>query len=305
MPGSSLRGKAPGGAPRPVLKSRSGSSTSSLRRLSDDGAGSATSSQARSAKPPQQASTSVAAASVATATPCAPVKKTSFKPANKSDVTSQADGDNTTAQPTHVRPTSGEGNVAGRYNTDAAALPPWSCILAPKIRYQPNTLVWRVNELPKGIAEACATLDQRRYQPTSAEHGLAFRLRDAVPGGSTSTLNRIRPEDERLREGVATPQLEKWAAPGWWGCGPKKIGNDKLAATYEDLGMNWQEDGFPLKTLIQKSVSTPLINGKYDHFNPFMSHFSKRSDGGVIVCDVSVAGKAGPSKRDPKLGRGK
>jgi hypothetical protein len=193
--------------------------------------------------------------------------------------------------------------TGGRLDKHGAVLPPWSCTLNPKVRYQPTTLLWRVHELPEGMAKACAALDQRRYQPTSADHGLEFRLRDAVPGGSTATMVRIG-QAGRVppREGAVTPKIEPFRHPTWWGCGPKKE-VEKLSSTYEDIGTDFHEQ--EAKNRLTQSISAPLLDGKFNHDNPFMSHFMNRGPSGEIVCDVSVAAKCGPSLRDSKLGPGR
>lgn len=316
MPLSRAARTAPGGAPRAALKPRTRcSSTSSLKPVRgssnvDQGAcrkeeprltyaPDSFALQATSAKSPSAYS----ACSRSTGVMKQPAALPEICPPDRSGKLSETREPLPAATLEPPKKSEDDG-TAGRLNKHAAVLPPWSCTLNPKVRYQPTTLVWKVHELPHGMAKACAALDQRRYQPTSADHGLAFRLRDAVLGGATSTLTRIgRAAKVPPREGVATPRIEPFKHPTWWGCGPKKE-IEKQTSTYEDLGINWQEQDFPKEKLSQ-SISAPLLDGYYNHCNPFMSHFSKRGPSGEIVCDVSVAGKCGPSARDPKLGRGR
>lgn len=189
-----------------------------------------------------------------------------------------------------------DGMQGGKVNADGAVLPPWSCILAPKIRYQPTTLIWKVHEVPSGMQRALKSLDARRYQPMSQEHGLHFRLRpDAAP-----PLERICNDKVAApREGVASPRIHKFEHPTWWGCGPKDLAAMKLTSSYDNHGENWQEQGFGKEQT--KSIDVPRLDGEFKHDNPFMSQFHKRIDGGSIVYDTSVADKRGCCLRDPNL----
>jgi len=191
-----------------------------------------------------------------------------------------------------------DGVRAGKLNAAGAVLPPWSCILHGKVRYQPTTLMWKVHELPNGMQRALKSLDAKRYQPMSAEHGLPFKLRDAVPGGSCPQLERIfRDETPAPREGVASPRIHKFAHPTWWGCGPKDSEAQKLSSSYEDLGENFRERGFHMQPT--ESINVPTLDGRYIHDNPYMAQFGKRTDGGSVVFDVSVCDKRGCCLRDP------
>lgn len=317
--------KALGGAPRLVLRPRARSSSAgSLRRLGAGGLATAGTNantpikQDVQARRPTPAAKTIAAER-RSATPVRSGAAASSSACDLNLATDMASRDATSRTP--VRLSTGTREViapaavrieddttacGGKLNADAAVLPPWSCVLNHKIRYQPTTLVWKVHEVPKGMARAVKALDARRYQPMSADHGLHFKHRDAKPGapGSTATLERIcRDSEAPPREGVQTPSKFKWDAPTWWGCGPKESESLKLTSSYEDLGENFQEQGIGKE--MTHSISVPMLDGRYVHDNPFMSQFAKRTDGGCIVYDVSVNGKAGCCLRDPKCPRPK
>lgn len=309
-----------GGAPRAVLRPRTGSSSTSSLRKVDGGsqiqAGAQKRDKPRVIRELEKVSETASAKSPAASSSCSQSRGVLKQPAPCTSLNEVPPPEalekrlptrgQKLAAKADVAPTqqTDDDGTAGRLDRHAAVLPPWSCTLNPKVRYQPTTLIWKVHDMPGGMAKACAALDERRYQPTSADHGLAFRLRDAGPGGSEPTLTRIgRDGKVPPREGVRTPHVENFKHPTWWGCGPKKE-VEKQTSSYEDLGVNWQEQDFPNDKL-SHSISAPLLDGLYKHSNPFMSHFSKRGPSGEIVCDVSVAGKCGPSARDPKLGRGR
>jgi len=315
MPSSNSNGsRAPGGAPRAVLRLRTGSnSTSSLRRVGvKTGATANMLSQSRNAderrETPAVRSSSGTPLRLATpmrsSTPARSVAP-DISPTERSTPPAVQKRSAAGSAPNVAKVAEeDEGVMGGRLNADGAVLPPWSCILNSKIRYQPTTLVWKIHEVPKGMDRAVKALDARRYQPTSADLGLAFRLRDAKPGGSIATLERICCDKTvPVREGVPTPTVHKFQHPSWWGCGPKDSEAFKLSSTYEDLGENWQEQGIGKE--LTHSISTPLLDGRFTHQNPFMAQFAGRTDGGCIVYDVSVNGKAGCCARDPKCPRPK
>eukprot|EP00927_Polykrikos_kofoidii_P022285 TRINITY_DN20840_c0_g1_i1.p1 TRINITY_DN20840_c0_g1~~TRINITY_DN20840_c0_g1_i1.p1 ORF type:complete len:366 (-),score=55.07 TRINITY_DN20840_c0_g1_i1:31-1128(-) len=189
----------------------------------------------------------------------------------------------------------------GKLSAEAASLPPWSCPLNSSIRYQPTTLVWRVDKLPQGLAKAAKELDSRRYQPTSAEMGLNWRLRDAVPGGAGATHERIGAGTPAAREGAKTPPVGRTAYPTWWGL-PGGVGGER--PTYEEIGEWFGEKGLIKEEARFDRVPLPTdckprLDGRYDHSNPFIAQFGRRGPGGLVVCDVSVCGKGGPGQRDP------
>lgn len=113
-------------------------------------------------------------------------------------------------------------------------------------------------------------------------------------------MNRITSDKPSVREGVGTPRKGKIDYPTWWGL-PGGTGGDR--STYEDLGEHYAEEGPFMKDRYDQhplhSDSLPLLNGKYDHDNPFIVQFGRRGPGGLVVYDVSTAAKGGPNLRDP------
>jgi len=310
MPASGSFAKPPGGACRTVPRPRANSSsTSCLKRVgavsgakAAPRAASLSSEAAQVGRNPPAKLVDVAATPVRNATPVrsarsAPdVLQVSRRPASGSGKAKQVS--------LPPPPEEDDGVRTGKLNADGAALPPWSCTFHKKIRYQPTTLIWKVHEIPKGMQKAVASLDARRYQPTSADHGLDFRLRHAVPGGplwESASLERLGKNclEGRAppREGMASPRVHKWDAPLWWGCGPPLTDDAKLSSSYDDLGLAGQRIGIGKEQTLSKSV--PSLDGRFTHDNPFMSQFAFRTPGGGIVYDVSVNAKAGCCARDP------
>mmetsp|Transcript_46709 Transcript_46709/g.134543 ORF Transcript_46709/g.134543 Transcript_46709/m.134543 type:complete len:219 (-) Transcript_46709:165-821(-) len=161
-----------------------------------------------------------------------------------------------------------------------AQCPPWSTPFKAAVRRQSSTLQFKVDPLPDGLVEAQGRLEQRRYQPTSADHGLAYRLREWRPAPAASAASA-----------PATPLAPKPAPapPSWWG---QAGGVEESRPCYEDHG-SWyprQSDTLAGREML-RSGSLPLLNGKYAHENPFTAQWMKRGPGGLIVCDISVCPK--------------
>ncbi|CAE8647718.1 unnamed protein product [Polarella glacialis] len=196
---------------------------------------------------------------------------------------------------------------------------PWSEPLQPWVRENPTTLTMEMRKLPQGLCKAQQRLDARRYQPSYADHGLSWRLRDTPlastedtrgPGGSSSSQCRSegktpkqssRPKVGALAASAApelsshqsvgaatlTPSKQKY--PIWWGNGGLAPEEDR--PTYEDLG-SWYVRGKESNKNLSRTRSLPLVHGKYTHENNFLSQFPySRGPGGVVVCDISVAPK--------------
>mmetsp|Transcript_65743 Transcript_65743/g.142668 ORF Transcript_65743/g.142668 Transcript_65743/m.142668 type:complete len:254 (-) Transcript_65743:6-767(-) len=214
--------------------------------------------------------------------------------------------------------------ASGRKAT-AGQCPPWSTPLKPAVRLQSTTLQFSLHQMPQELAAVQARLSRDRYQPTSADHGLAFIARGvaqpegkdgeaaaivaATPapsrpptGASVRMIPLLSEEASALppRASTAASQLSTTSGkrrirhvplqhPSWWG---QAGGAEPSRPSYEEHG-SW----FPRQTTTiagQESLekeSLPLLNAHYDHQNPFTAMWMKRGPGGAIVCDISVSGK--------------
>lgn len=194
------------------------------------------------------------------------------------------------------------------FDNDAAVagiLPPWTVERAKASRHQPTTLQFHLHRFPADIREIQESLDMRRYQPTSADMGLDFRL-NRTPQGDASQRG-VKPVGfgalDRTGElprhtamatqsaGKVPPKTYQFKQPTWWGQAGGG-GSDPHRPTYEDHG-NWygpeaSRDGLAGHL---RSESLPLLHNRYSHQNPFMAQFARRGPGGVIACDVSVTPK--------------
>lgn len=295
-----MRPGAPGGAPRTLPRQRRSLSLSTTKLAKAPRAMASTITN--SAEPSTtalglEASASAPALTLASTAPAAsasrprvadpPIVDRLSTPGGRSAVASNAAADED------------EGVHGGRLNADGAVLPPWACPRAHKIRYQPTTLLWKVHQLPKGMHTACQKLDARRYQSTYSELGLDFRLRGAPKLVRTTTLHQLERDGATVppREGAKSPAAYKFQHPTWWGCGPKDSEGMKLQSSYEDHGVNFQEMGIGKEQ--SQSISVGLLDGQFEHKNPFMAQWGRRTEGGTVVYDTSVAAKSGCCARDP------
>lgn len=170
----------------------------------------------------------------------------------------------------------------------AAMCPPWSMPYCSSVRSQAGTLKWKLHEMPLELVQAQRRLDMRRHQPSSGDHGLAFRLKDAhVPHEFTEAgyaAKQARPSVD--------PDATKTAMeyPKWWG----EAGTQEASRpTYEDFGSGYEKQvPFGRRELL-RTTSLPLIHSKYEHENPFKGQFVKRLHCGLVANDVSVANKPG------------
>eukprot|EP00440_Ansanella_granifera_P031130 gb/GFBE01033804.1/.p1 GENE.gb/GFBE01033804.1/~~gb/GFBE01033804.1/.p1 ORF type:complete len:276 (+),score=42.11 gb/GFBE01033804.1/:1-828(+) len=220
--------------------------------------------------------------------------------------------------------------LQARLQGDALATicPPWSTPYCSYVREQPTTLKHQMTRVSDGLAKAQERLEARRYQPTYADHGLAFRMQQRGAGttgeppapsasdGASSSSSKRRSKSStngpKLRvPGAKTTIPTSPAAkvmepkeaessiahvplkhPLWWGQAALPPEPDR--PTYEDLG-----EYFPRKPVsiagkeMLRSESVPLLYGKYKHDNPFLGTGApyRRGPGGVVVCDVSLAPK--------------
>jgi len=147
---------------------------------------------------------------------------------------------------------------------EAAVVPPWATPLRPS---------------GKGLTLAAEALQMRRYQPTYADFGLAWRFQNTSRVGQSSS-----------RRALIRPQAAE--------CAPsKETDAERYQPNSADFGW-WhaeQQQATRNSTPLARSTSSPggslLLDGKYEHNNPFTASFARRSPGGVIFCDGSVTSK--------------
>eukprot|EP00443_Scrippsiella_acuminata_P031443 CAMPEP_0115171160 /NCGR_PEP_ID=MMETSP0270-20121206/2161_1 /TAXON_ID=71861 /ORGANISM="Scrippsiella trochoidea, Strain CCMP3099" /LENGTH=195 /DNA_ID=CAMNT_0002583921 /DNA_START=15 /DNA_END=599 /DNA_ORIENTATION=- len=152
-----------------------------------------------------------------------------------------------------------------------AQCPPWSTPLKAAVRHQSTTLQHRVAEMPSGLVDTQGQLDARRYQPTSADHGLAFRLRDASVLQNSKGIAQSSRSSGTPKPAAAVIRPHVTKSPSWWG---QAGGVDESRPSYEDHGA-W----YPKETQticgreFLRSESMPLLGGKYEHQNPFTAQW--------------------------------
>mmetsp|Transcript_96281 Transcript_96281/g.171024 ORF Transcript_96281/g.171024 Transcript_96281/m.171024 type:complete len:285 (-) Transcript_96281:73-927(-) len=219
-------------------------------------------------------------------------------------------------------------NLQARLKGDALATicPPWSTPYCSYVRQQPTTLKYQMCRVSDGLALAQEKLEARRYQPTYADHGLAFRMQQAEKlerGASSGAVEGATPSVKGRRaktsgKGAKTTasitsaiptsptaqiqmpkeehkkvEYKSMKHPTWWGQAAMMPDPDR--ATYEDLGEYFPrqaQSNIAGKEML-RAESVPLLYGQYKHDNPFLGTGApyRRGPGGVVVCDVSLAPK--------------
>lgn len=174
--------------------------------------------------------------------------------------------------------------------------PPWSTPFCSYVREQPTTLRPQMTRVSDGLVHAQEHLETRRFQPTYADHGLDFRL---AKQKSTEGRGMRKSKSVPTTQGVQVMEPKKAALtvvyqpmkqPLWWG--QAALPQEMHRPTYEDLGSHYPRNTTTIagKEMLRPE-SLPLLNGKYEHDNPFLGTGSayRRAPGGSFVCDVSVA----------------
>merc|ERR1712217_703935 len=119
-----------------------------------------------------------------------------------------------------------------------------------------------MHELPSELADAQRKLDMRRHQPTSAEHGLAFRLRNADVPHEYTEVGYAKRHSEGNSVGASSSSAMQY--PTWWG----EAGSQPIARpTYEDLGQAYPAQVPFGRREDLRSSSLPLLHSKFNHEN--------------------------------------
>ncbi|CAK9065428.1 Hypothetical protein SCF082_LOCUS33484 [Durusdinium trenchii] len=149
-----------------------------------------------------------------------------------------------------------------------------------------------------GLVHAQEHLETRRFQPTYADHGLDFRLaKQKVTPSQGAHKNKAVPTTPGVsvmepKQAALTVAYQPMKQPIWWGQAALPPESDR--PTYEDLGSYYPRNTTTIagKEML-RADSLPLLNGRYEHDNPFLGTGSayRRAPGGGFVCDVSVAEK--------------
>lgn len=180
----------------------------------------------------------------------------------------------------------------------ASLCPPWSTPFCSYVREQPTTLKPQMTRVSDGLVHAQEHLETRRFQPTYADHGLDFRLAKQKPSArrgmrkSKSVATTPGVQVMEPKKAALTVAYQPMKQPHWWG--QSALPKEPDRPTYEDLGSHYPRNTTTIagKEML-RAESLPVLNGKYEHDNPFLGTGSayRRAPGGAFVCDVSLAEK--------------